>query len=312
MTVLDQSFSGYMSFSQVTTEDGEDVLSIGFSDVQLDMGDAVSISQDETQYGAFIINSSGMAGTMQANVNITGSPDVSFGSGFGVAINTMPVPVSESGIFELNGEDRTYAFDLPAGQYFRVDGTDIELIIFNQTLRGDLALSYETSAGPDQIIGNGDDTQVLTVGVSNLSLDLVSGQSSIPSVSNGQGFFVMDSSGLAGRLSASVVINVPEVDFAGNFSLEVNTKSTAVTETFQVGTDIITLDFTETAFLRIAGENISLTVAGQTLGGEFVFDVRGGSASEISVAFTNVTLGFGDGQTEIVSVTNGQGQFSLT
>ncbi len=70
MTVLDQSFSGYMSFSQVTTENGENVLSIGFTDVQLDMGDSVSINQDENQYGAFIINSSGMAGTLQANVAV--------------------------------------------------------------------------------------------------------------------------------------------------------------------------------------------------------------------------------------------------
>ena len=107
--------------------------------------------------------------------------------------------------------------------------------------------------------------------------------------------------------------------------MQFNNTDADVNETLTVGRDDnddpveVELNIDGDVKFRVYGQNVKLEVEGQTLEGSFAFsksetlDALGNPIrSVIKIAATDVSLGLGDGTTDYVSVTNGQGAFIVS
>jgi hypothetical protein len=92
---------------------------------------------------------------------------------------------------------------VPAGPYLRVEGTGLVLSVAGQTLTGNFAFEQATRA---------DTTTLTKVSATNVTLNLGDGTTTFVSLTQGEGFFVATATGLAGRLSGKVSVNVPGVE----------------------------------------------------------------------------------------------------
>src|SRR6185436_13503479 len=89
----------------------------------------------------------------------------------------------------------------------------------------------------------------------------------------GQGIIVITPAGLAAKIDGSITINVGAAfGFEGTFSVAINNGTVAVHETLAVGTQTLTLDLPAGPYIRVEGTNIKLTIAGQSLTGNFAFE----------------------------------------
>jgi hypothetical protein len=247
--------------------------------------------------GAFVIGATGLAGRIGGTVTVNPALGLTFTGTFSLAINNTSAAVNEQ--FKVGGQ--TIALNLPAGPYVRVEGLGITLGVLGQTLSGDFAFEQVTTAGATP------QTRV-RIGLTNISLALGAAGNPALSVSGGTGFFLITPAGLAGTFSANVALNVPSVAFSGSFSVTVKTIPTAVNETFLVGVTPVVLKIDELGqYLRVSGTNLSLSVLGQTLSGNFSFEqFTAGTAKKVRISASNVSLSLGGG---IVSADERRGQF---
>ncbi len=199
----------------------------------------------------------------------------------------------------------TQTTSLPAGPFVQVQGTGITLNVLGQTLTGNFAF---------QQMNDGAGNPVTLITADHVSLSLGSGSTPAVSVTNGHGYLVITSAGIAGSLSATVALNVPGVSFSGTFGISLNQTSMAVNETLTLGTQTVNLTEPAGPFLQVSGQGLTLNIAGQTLTGNFAFEqVTDASHNQvIRLAASNVSLNLGNGTTNFVQVTNGQGSFLLT
>src|SRR5207302_2948667 len=93
----------------------------------------------------------------------------------------------------------------------------------------------------------------------------------------------------------------------------VNTTGAAVDEVFFVNSFANTLHLDAGNYVRVTGTGLTLTIAGQTLSGNFTFarDTTVPAAPVVTVSFTNGELGLGDGTTKFVRITNATGSLTL-
>ena len=105
---------------------------------------------------------------------------------------------------------------------------------------------------------------------------------------------------------------MPGVTLAGTFELALNTTGSPVSQTFSAGAFPIVLDLPAGNFLRVAGSGVTLRAGGASLTGNFSFErVTLDGSPVVSVSFSNVELGLGDGTTDFVRATDGAGSFVL-
>ncbi|HEY1684279.1 MAG TPA: hypothetical protein VGG19_05925, partial [Tepidisphaeraceae bacterium] len=147
-----------------------------------------------------------------------------------------------------------------------VTGTDMNLSVLGQTLSGDFSFS-----------DNGDGT--IKVGVDHLNLSLAGG---VVSVTDGSGDFEIGSEGaekgIKGTASAQVAINVPDVSFASDLSLNIDTTNNQST-------------------FVISGNPVVLNFAGQSLSGNFTLQkvTTAKGVSTMSLVVSNATAFVGAG-----------------
>jgi hypothetical protein len=97
--------------------------------------------------------------------------------------------------------------------------TNLQLGVLGQTLQGDFTFDKITT---------GANAGALKVTAANVALGLGDGTTDFVSVTNGSGAFVLTNTGLAGKLAATVELNVPDVEFVGTFGVEINNTGAAV------------------------------------------------------------------------------------
>jgi len=223
-------------------------------------------------------SSSGVAGRITGTLgfDVTG---FSFSAGLGLAINTSPVARTVGGA------------DLPAGPYVRFDATNITLKIGDAELLGDFSFERATLA---------DGTTSTAIAARNVHFAV----GTVAVLDGGRGALLITAGGLAGRLEGSVALHLPgDAAFTGTFALAVNTGHAAVD------------DLPGGPYVRIAATGVKLTIAGQTLEGDFGFEqitsfgadgrAGGGDDSKVTrlaLANLNITLGGG-----VLTVRDGSG-----
>ena len=163
-----------------------------------------------------------------------------------------------------------WSWDLPAGPYLRVQASNVDLTVLEQTLTGDFAVEIKRDE-------NGVNT--LQVGANNVSLTVSQNGTELLSVTNGSGGLIVQDNGksgadreiaAAGKLTATVSIGSAGADIrvSGTFSLEANTNDESVNETVEVtDEDGVELDLPAGPYLRVQASNVDLTVLEQTLTG---------------------------------------------
>ena len=106
---------------------------------------------------------------------------------------------------------------------------------------------------------------------------------------------------------------MPGVTFAGTFGVAVNTTGVAVNETFTVAGEEIALTLPAGPFVRVEGTGIQLTVATQTLSGDFSFEQmqRVGGGKVVRIAVANGAFELKDGTNTVLSLTNASGNFLI-
>ncbi|HEY3485474.1 MAG TPA: hypothetical protein VGK49_08810, partial [Ilumatobacteraceae bacterium] len=198
------------------------------------------------------------------------------------AINTTAIDVNEQ--FRVAGQDISLV--LPAGPYLRIEANDFDLDIGGVTLRGDFSFEQITL---------GDGGTAIRVALADVSITL--GTDALR-LRNGRGSLLILPEGIAGSFAVDVAVAIPNVSLSGELLVEINqiAPATAVDETFVVGGAERALVLEAGLFVRIAGRNLAVSVFGQTLRGNFVFEQAG---TVVKVTATDVELSLGDGLVEV-------------
>ena len=168
-----------------------------------------------------------------------------------------------------------------------------------QTLSGNFAFEKAAAGGGGSVI---------RVAASEVTLRFSGGGSDVLALTDGAGSFVISTDGLAGRISGSVALTVPGVDFGVTLTVELNTTDALVDETFTVGGVETELNLEAGDYVRVVGTGVSLEVLGQRLSGDFTFEQSGGT---VSFTVDDFALVFGDGSNDLITVSQGTASFVI-
>src|SRR5204862_717690 len=101
------------------------------------------------------------------------------------------------------------------------------------------------------------------------------------SLTDGEGVFMVKSTGLAGRISGTVNFNLPTpVGLSGTFALDINTTNQAVEEQFDVGGEPEDVQLPAGPYVRVTGDGVVLEAFGQRLTGNFAFEQSTGYGAD--------------------------------
>jgi hypothetical protein len=202
------------------------------------------------------------------------------------------------------------SIDLPAGPFLRIDvagttpSTPAELtLLTGQVLRGSFALEQVT----DSLGG-----KALSIAVSDGELRLGDASNDFLVASDVEGFLVLLTGGMGGRLEASVSLDVQGASLSGDLVLEVNTTTGTFDESLTVGTRTIDLTLDTGQFVRVVGTGVALEIQGQTLSGDFSFErTTDGPDSIVAASISNGALSLGDGSTRYFDISAVTGDLVL-
>ena len=307
--VVGQQLRGDFTIEQLTQTGGSSLTRIAVANVSLDLGDG--LVQVTNGNGFFVLSGAGAAGRLAATVSVT-IPDVSFSGSFELEVNTTTAAVDE--VIRLGASTTTLS--LPVGPYLRVAGTDVRLTLGTQSISGDFAFEQITT----------DDGPLVKIAATNVGLAINDGSTDLLTLSNGTGTLVVlptsavaaagVTGGIAGIIEGTVALGITGASLIGTLRVEFNKTGDvgqSIDETFQVGGETVTLELEAGNYVTVAGTNIALEIAGQRLSGDFSFTQKnivtaaGGTQSVLEISFSNVVVAFGDGTTDYVVVSNGNG-----
>ena len=194
--------------------------------------------------------------------------------------------------------------DLPAGPYIRFDATQVDLTLLGEHSSRRLQLR----AGDARRWQHGHGDRGRNVSFSGRHGRLAERRPRRAGDHHGRH---------RGRARRDVALHLPgDAAFSGTFALAVNTGHPDVHTVLTAGDEQLALDLPGGPYVRIAGTGVTLSIAGQTLTGDFGFEtvtdfgadgVPGGATADTQVtriALANVTLTLGGG---ILTVANGTG-----
>ena len=151
----------------------------------------------------------------------------------------------------------------------------------------------------------------LTLGTTDSSDNLTSGVR----LRHGVGALVLTASGMAGTFTGDVSIVVPGATVVGSVSLALNTGTTAVNTTVDLGAGPVTVNVpagtTSAAYLKFTGTGLVLDLAGQKITADVTVE-KGATAGTTTLTLSNVGATFGDGTNPVVVLSGGNAAFTIT
>ena len=285
LVIADQALNGNFIFER---QNNGDIL-IAASEVNLSLGEGIVSISNGT--GGLLIYNDGIAGGIDGDVALN-VPGLSTSAIFGIRINTTVRAINQTTV--VNGTP--VSLNLPQGRFLRVEATNVEIEIAEQTLSGNFFFEQRADNS-------------IRFSASNVALNIGDG---VVTVSGGAGDFDIDQDGIVGGLSVQTfAFNVPGVTLGtGEVRVELNTRPQEITGEFNFGTGPEILTLPGGPYLRVALLDTSLTLGGLSVGGsaaslsgDFFFDQAGGVTR---LAMSNVSAAVevdGSGAT----LTNGGG-----
>jgi hypothetical protein len=273
------------------------VIRIAAANVSVSLGDGTTSFVNLTAgSGQMVIRTAGIAGRISGTVTVS-IPGVSFSGSLSLAMNNTTAEVHDS--FDVGGS--TVNLDLVAGPYVRVEGSNLSLTVLGQTLTGNISFEQLVSTGGERLV---------KIALSQVTLGLGDGTTDILSLTINNGALLVTNAGLAGQVSVAMAVHLTGFDVQGTAVLAVNTTGLLISETFEVGGETLTLDLPKGPYVRVEVNNAAVTILGQTLSGNLVFEQTTNTLGQklVRLGMSEVTLTFGS----VVSLTDGQGSLLLT
>ncbi|MGH2926717.1 MAG: beta strand repeat-containing protein, partial [Solirubrobacteraceae bacterium] len=287
LTVLGQTLAGDLTFQEATLN-GARVVTVTVANGQLTLGSLPTI--DFT--GGLVLANGGIAGILTVSAPSLTIGSVTLSGGLQLQINTTSVPET----VPTGGTPATIV--LPAGPYLQLgSSTPLSLTIGDVTVAGSFTVQQTSStSGQSQTL----------LGVSGATVTA----GSLTLLKDGQGLLAILPAGIAGDLSGTIDTGslIPNVTFAGTFGLQINETGGQVSESLTVGGQTQTLDLAAGTYVEVSGTGVTLTIGGQSLSGNFSFEH---SDQGDTLTASDVSLSLGTGSTSFVTLSDGQGQFTV-
>lgn len=281
-----------------TPGSGDEITTIAVANLSLSLEAGTGIGLALTNgSGVFVIKPNGIAGDATATATLQ-VPGVSLVGTIGLIINDTNAAYSAT--VDVNGTSR--AINVPAGPYVRVTADDAELEVLGIEIEGDFAFEEKTTSTGGE--------KVTTIAVSNGSISLGSAANDLVNVSNVSGAFILNGSGIAGQATGTVTLGIPSVNLSGTFTVRVNDTAVAVNETVNVGGSSVTINTPAGPYFQVNGDNVTLTIFGIAITGDFSFEQRESEngTTLVTVRASDVDFDFG---TNVLQLTNGEALFLI-
>jgi hypothetical protein len=284
--VLNQTLSGNFTFTRRAASSGSQALTvIAANGVSLQLnGSSANLVSVTKGSGVLVLSQSGLAADL--SVTVAESIDnVSFADTFGLAINSTGSAISET--VTVGGSSRSIS--LPAGPYVRLtaDNTRLSTDVFN--VSGNLTLettgtgsSREILLGVTGVSGFlGDDGGTASDSNDDTGVRLTNG--TLLAVVGASGSLALNTSGTLSLLG------LPQLALDGTAVLEINSTTSRVTRTLNVGGVNRTLDVGAN-LERLALRNVLATFTDFVeLSGDFSVErIVSGSTTALQLAASNV------------------------
>ncbi|MEX1357603.1 MAG: VCBS repeat-containing protein, partial [Gaiellaceae bacterium] len=326
LTVAGQRLSGNFSFSQTRNAANERIVRLAADSVSLFLGDDRGTAATGDDLGlfvtggtaSFLVTPQGIAGELSALVTAQ-FPGLD-------VISISPVAV-------LVQVDNTIASPFVRVQ-LGTTATPVSISVFDQSLSGVFSFEQVRSAGPDRVLNTSDDTRILRIAASGVTLTLGTANAGV-SLTNGSALLVITPEGVAGDIAATATLNLSStISASAQVRVTLNTLQrtvganvvpVAVEERFLVGGVTQTLSLPAGRYVRVAITGLSFAIGGQTLTGDFTvervtllgadnaFGGTGANADETRtrISIANLRLRIGTDSRDFVVVSNGQGVLEL-
>ena len=289
LNVAGQSLSGDFAIERVTLASGATVTKIAAANVGLAISDGnTDLLTLSNGFGNVLILPAdgalpgGVAASFGGTVTL-GVPDASLTGTLQVEINQMlDRPVNET--FTVGGTDVT--LDLPAGQFLRVRGTGISLVLGGLELSGNFSFTQATDAGESFLEVKFDSVE------DSVELGIGSGDTDFVRITDGAGTIIAKGGDLYGSFEGNVAVDIPSVKLAvadstpddPGFAISINTATTAKT----VGGQVVAPGF------RIEANNPILEIADIEIGASSVVIAQTsvGDVSQLSIEIADLEIDF--------------------
>ncbi|MEZ5303796.1 MAG: LEPR-XLL domain-containing protein [Verrucomicrobiales bacterium] len=240
-----QSLTGDFNFERGQVN-GSTVVKVGATNVSARVSISPAIYVEVTgAEGAFLINNSGIAGEATASgVNVVGVPGLTASAtSLKVRVNNTGADVASTTITTSADTSKSYTFSFSGAEFqnfWEISGA-ASLGITVTTGLGSAGFEMSGTFGFRNAMISGQPK--ITVGVSGLAIDFKVGTYTAASLNNGNGIFLIDATGIAGKADMNFAVGL--VGLSGAVKLEVNTTGTdfsAAPVAIAVGTISGTLD----------------------------------------------------------------------
>ncbi|MHB1572001.1 MAG: beta strand repeat-containing protein, partial [Solirubrobacteraceae bacterium] len=309
LTVANQTVGGNFTFTQATVN-GQQVVTLGISDLTLQLGSFVNITAANHIGGAVIITSTGVAGTFNGNANgifnLPTGVTLNLGT-FSIAFNSDKSNPANSTV-TVGGN--TYTIVAPVGPYLSISEQGASLVVDSVSIGGNFTFTEVTPSGAT--------SPQDTITLSNISV-------TIGPVSLTQGFGVIvvtpAGGGVYGEVGGTVSAgagggntSIPGVTFSGSFTLELNTTASAQSITPPGASTAIDLaSGAPTPYVQFSASGLTMSIGPVQISGNFTFTsstVNGVKTDQLVVSQATFTLTAGT--TTILQLGGGTGTLTVT
>ncbi|MGJ8697979.1 MAG: LEPR-XLL domain-containing protein, partial [Verrucomicrobiaceae bacterium] len=167
--------------------------------------------------------------------------------------------------------------------FFEIDGMNLGLGVAGQAITANVNISRYRSG----------DRQIFRASLAGGSASFTNGGTELLTLSDLGGDLFLFDDGLALQASGDLSFGIASVSASGSYSLQINTTGNTISETFSVGNVTRGVGIAAGPYLRIAGIGANLTVLGQSISGNFLFEQN--STGDVIASATEVNADFGDG-----------------
>ena len=298
VNVLGQTLKADVSVERATQSDGTVVTVIGLDKVGFSFGTTTG-GYGVTMVngsGALVVTSTGVAGRLSGTVALSLPAGVSASGALALAINTASAAVDRT--VTVGGTE--IALSLPGGPYLRFEATGMTLTVLGQSLSGNFAFEKVTSSAG---------TALVRIGATHVTLSIAN----VLKVTGGSALVLVTPTGLAGRITGSLTLAVPQVSLSGDLAVELNTTAGLVTQTFTVAGVPTTLSVPAggaTGYVQVRGTGLQLSVLGQELTGDLTLTRSADAAGRpvLTIDAQNLALVLGAGSAKATFTQNGTAQ----
>ncbi len=258
----------------VFEKSGTNLVALGI-DAQylMSTGGAAGLQMTGLQLGLLILPDGSYGITSTGLLTAVNIPDLILSGAFGLVVNSSSSSIQEA----VSIAGVPFSFDLPAGPNIRISGAGVGVGLLGKAIFGDFAFEQAGS----NIVAQGLDgvLSLETNGVAQIQMgDLTSSLLILPDGDIGlQG---------DGQLAP---VNVPDLSFAGAFTVRANTSATSIQELVTIGGSLVNFDLPVGPFLSVQGISVQMDVLGQSVFGDILIEESGANVVA-SIVNSFVTL----------------------